>query len=62
MVDTTIEMEDTVVVNKGTDDAAVLEISLDSPEHRVVQMSPDENYKVCQIIFFRTHHSIPPLS
>ena len=46
MADTTMEMEDTIVVNKGTDDAAVLEISLDSPEHQIVKLSPDENHKV----------------
>ena len=46
MADTTMEMEDTIVVNKGTDDAAVLEISLDSPEHQIVKISPDENHKV----------------
>ena len=50
MADTTIEMKDTVVANKGTDDgAAVLEISLNSPPHHQVveQTSPDENHKVC---------------
>lgn len=50
MVDTTIEMKDTVVANKGTDDgAAVLQISLNSPPHHQVveQTSPDENHKVC---------------